>query len=576
MPQHSVLRVFVQSQTHNFRAPVSSSNMIQSWGSGWVCDAAQLANCSIPFVRQEQQPFTAEELQEKLLSLGIKRSKQGQFPIIVTNAHVVEGMKECSIQLDGDSALTKCELFCTFPTRDLAILLPPDNLIDSLICSEVSMKVIEQGDPVDVHGYPKNGQGERSLTKGTLSRTIPGTYAHANLSTLEYEMTATINGGNSGGPVVIKNAEGRELVVAIAHQHQTNAANQFNSIPVFHLVAGFRDYLRHRKDFGLQTLPLKYDPLKNQEIRAFWGLDPKGSDGALVASTSALYDFYLPLKAGDIILEVDGYSVNSDGKIALFPQGVGRIPFENYLHFLPPYSTVNIKIKREGKDITTSCMLVASLHCLQREQRLPTQNPPIFARHGLVFCGEIGSTAIFKTYQTATGNTISTKLYARVSQNEFKSPTSMGTVVFFPFTNTMGVTLEEANVIAKVRIHGKYHNIRDIYHLFSILNNSKTAANQSSERIGEEKFVAFYGNVNDEVPFFVVKLLSEEEEIASRKRYGIDERFSPKHFAENYLPKTQSWELVRERFRQGFFKAPAPIVIENTPGEPTFTSGPAT
>lgn len=552
--------------------PVSSSTLKQSWGSGWVCDAVQLANSSIPFVAQEQQSLSDKELQDKLLSLGIKPSINNQFPIIITNAHVVEGMKECSIQLEGDSALTKCELLCTFPTRDLAILLPPDNLIDHLTCSKLSMDVVQQGESIDVYGYPKNGKGERSLTKGSLSRTICGTFSHAHLSTLEYEMSATINGGNSGGPVVTKDKEGREFVVAVAHQHQTNATNQFNSIPVFHLVAGFRDYLQHRKIFGLLSLPVRYAPLKNQSLREFWGLDPKGSDGVLVETTSGLYDLDFPLKAGDIIRKVGEYPVNSDGKIALFPGSGGRVPFENYLHFLPPYSKVEMQIRRKGKDISTSCKLVISVHCMLRDRRLPTQNPPRFAQHGLVFCGEIGATAISKSYQAANTN-LTPKLYARISQNEFKLPTSLGTVVFFPFTDTMGVSLEEANVIAKVRIYGKEHNIRDIYHLFSVLNSSETTANPSSESIGENKFVAFYGRIEDDVPFFVVPLLSEKEEITNYKKYGIDERFSPKYFAENYLPKARGWEIVREKLQLGFFKMAA---LQHASIESTPTSGPTT
>lgn len=533
---HSVVRIYVQSQTHYFRAPLSANPVRSAWGSGWVCDALELAQQKIPFAPQNEIKLSHKQIEDKLMSLGIKSSKTGQFPVIITNAHVVKGIKSCSIQLEGDSAIHNCTYLCAFPGQDLALLLPPEHLIDRLLCNEMCSDPLTPSQKVKLYGYPKNGSGECSQTTGNLSRIISTIFLHANVETLDYEMTATINGGNSGGPVVIKRDD-KELVVAIAHQHQTNAANQFHAIPIYQLTAAFRNYLLYQKDFGLFTQPFRYELLKNPTIRKYYHLKPQDSDGVVITEVHKRYDS--PFKLNDILLQVNQYPVNSEGKITLFKDA--QVPFTIYFHFLPPYEIIKYKILRAGKELDVQCQLSATTQNIYTDFRFPNQNPPIFYQNGLLFCGEVNAIEILNAFLASEGNKTPRALYTRISSLKYKMPNTLGTVVFFAYTDTIGFVLDEVNVFSKIAINDTVYKIRDIFHLFNILNPGGSTLDSSPQ----EKLIAFYRDKEDVVPFLVLPHLTKKEEDHHFEQYNIPKEFSPQSFREKHYPKSRGWPLLR-------------------------------
>jgi S1-C subfamily serine protease len=131
--------------------------------------------------------------------------------IVVTNAHVVAGIKQPEI-LDGSGSF-KASVIWFDPNVDLAVLSARDVLEPAL---QLSTAHLSQGTGVVVLGYPNNGQlisqagiiddqiiaqGQNIYNQGTIDRNI-------------YEVQADIQAGNSGGPLIISNGQVAGIVFA--------------------------------------------------------------------------------------------------------------------------------------------------------------------------------------------------------------------------------------------------------------------------------------------------------------------------------------------------------------------------
>jgi len=124
--------------------------------------------------------------------------KDGAY--IVTNNHVVEGVKNVKITL-SDGIEIKGEVINGDNKIDIAVIKPSTTGSDSLDYAQITIKSI--GDTVIAAGFPFSDadefKGEASITRGVLSA------FRKNERQTEYIQTdAAINFGNSGGPLVNK------------------------------------------------------------------------------------------------------------------------------------------------------------------------------------------------------------------------------------------------------------------------------------------------------------------------------------------------------------------------------------
>ena len=154
----------------------------------------------------------------------------GEYELIVTNRHVVEGCRQVTIMSENFKKRTVNVLYAD-PLHDLAFLETPEDVaIGSLQLAFDDYK-ITQGDPILAVGHPLNLN--YTNTKGIVSK------ASRTVSGLNYIQTdAAINPGNSGGPLLTNDglvigvntfilASGQNLGFALHYSHLKKCLDDF-------------------------------------------------------------------------------------------------------------------------------------------------------------------------------------------------------------------------------------------------------------------------------------------------------------------------------------------------------------
>jgi S1-C subfamily serine protease len=252
--------------------------------------------------------------------------------LILTNAHVVEGLDKLQVKLGEDPATSPARIRAVAPCDDLAVIemiQPPAEAAELVVADRTA----ERGEHVTALGFPGNFQnfGEETLqtTDGTVSN--PGITAEeidASLPTYQalIQHQAPINPGNSGGPLVDDNGE----VVGINTLGDSTKENQLYAIDSAYvntilpdLVAG-NDRLR----MGWNLRPLESVDVAG-EFKYFLGdkLERFGLTGAdleaYIADQNLPEGMYvwatepgLPaekaaIASGDLVTSIDGEPVDS-------------------------------------------------------------------------------------------------------------------------------------------------------------------------------------------------------------------------------------------------------------------------
>jgi S1-C subfamily serine protease len=234
---------------------------------------------------------------------------------ILTNAHVVSNGRRVLVTVYGSPKKYPATVEFIAHDSDLAILSVDD------FSDFESFPIFELGDvpvlesQVRVIGYPVGGD-RLSVTRGVVSRIDFQPYSHSRAdSHLVVQIDAAINPGNSGGPVV---QDGK--VVGVAFQGLRQADNTGYIIPT-PVVRRFLKDIEDGKYDLYADLGVSEFPLHNPAMRKALGL-PNDGKGVLINNvipTSSSDGF---LKPGDILLSLDGKSVDSAGMINIDGENV--------------------------------------------------------------------------------------------------------------------------------------------------------------------------------------------------------------------------------------------------------------
>ncbi len=119
---------------------------------------------------------------------------------ILTNAHVVEGAEDITVEIGDDGEQRKATLVGTDPSSDVAVLDVEEN--DDLTSLELGdSSGVEVGDPVVAIGNPFGL--DRTVTSGIVSAKQRQIQAPNGFSISDVIQTdAAVNPGNSGGPLL--------------------------------------------------------------------------------------------------------------------------------------------------------------------------------------------------------------------------------------------------------------------------------------------------------------------------------------------------------------------------------------
>ncbi len=303
-PERSVVQIFTFSQQPAWDAPWRFDSVRRSGGSGFV----------------------------------IKGKR------IMTNAHVVSWARQIIVRRYQDARPYIAEVEFVGHDCDLAVLKVEDeHFFDKL-------EPLDLGDLPQVRssvvtcGYPAGGE-EISYTRGVVSRIQMEPYSHiGNRQLLTVQTDAAINPGNSGGPVLQD-----DRVVGVAFQGISGLENTGFFIPTPVVQHFLKDIADGHYD-GFPLAALKLVPLQNPAYRKLLGLpdDNIGSrvDGFMPQSKSVSV-----LKAEDVLLQIGGYPVASDGTILYQGNRVaGALAFQ----LAQNGECVPLRVWREAKEVELS------------------------------------------------------------------------------------------------------------------------------------------------------------------------------------------------------------------------------
>ena len=132
--------------------------------------------------------------------------------VVVTNAHVVAGETDTSVEVGGSSPSLPAEPIAFEPQRDLAVLRVPELSLPSLGFAAS----IASGTPGAILGYPENGPFDVQPGRIGTTQTVvtQNAYGQGPVSRLLTPLRGLVRPGNSGGPLV--NVDGQVLTTVFA------------------------------------------------------------------------------------------------------------------------------------------------------------------------------------------------------------------------------------------------------------------------------------------------------------------------------------------------------------------------
>lgn len=293
---------------------------------------------------------------------------------LVTNAHVVADAREILVRRGDQASPYVARLEAVGDDCDLAVLrVAAPNFARGMRPLALG-DLPHAGSRVLTYGFPMGGQ-EVSSTAGIVSRVESRGYVHSGIDAhLVVQTDAAINPGNSGGPVV---QEGR--VVGVAFQGFPGLDNMGFFIP----VPVVRHFLRDLEDGRYDGFPdsgLQTTRLLSPAYRRERGL-PEGRGGVVVDAVGPGGTAEGVVRAGDVILAVDGVPVASDGTIRT---GEAHVTFEHLFDMKQDGEAVRITVWRDGKEqeLTASSRHIARL---DRKRNRYGVAPRYVVYAGLVF-----------------------------------------------------------------------------------------------------------------------------------------------------------------------------------------------
>jgi serine protease Do len=237
---------------------------------------------------------------------------------VMTAAHVVNAMDEITVESLGGERVS-ARILASEPAADLSLLqlerVPPGMQAAKMADSGT----VRVGDQVIVIGAPYGLA--HSLSAGWISARWPPNTVYKNMPLAEFfQTTATINAGNSGGPMF--NMAG-EVIGIVSHNISKSGGSEGLGFVV--TINTAKKLLLERKSFwsGIDGTLLTGD------LAAIFNLpEPSGFLVKTVAQGSSGWDMGLQggdkiatiggqqiAVGGDIILSVDGLPVGSDDNV---------------------------------------------------------------------------------------------------------------------------------------------------------------------------------------------------------------------------------------------------------------------
>lgn len=292
---------------------------------------------------------------------------------VLTNAHVVADQTSVEVQREGSGIVYSANVAYVCHTCDLAVLTVEDKAFFKNAKPLQIDGLPRLQSRVNVYGFPAGGQ-TISITEGIVSRIEVDYYVHSSDRYLLVQVDAAINPGNSGGPAI---SNGK--IIGIAMQALQNAENIGYIVPA-PIITHFLDDIKDGHFDGFPELDLYVQTLENKAMRRSLKL-PESAGGLLVTAVADDSNVSGVIQPGDVLLEIEGYKIERDGKVALTPQL--RVESSHLEYMQQIDGELKLRIQRHGKIKNVDIKLA------KRKSRISHKRfditPSYFVFAGLVF-----------------------------------------------------------------------------------------------------------------------------------------------------------------------------------------------
>jgi S1-C subfamily serine protease len=273
---------------------------------------------------------------------GVLVSADGK---VMTAAHVVNAMDEITVEaLGGERVAAK--VIASEPSADLSLLQLERVPGDMQAAKMADSNAVRVGDQVMVIGAPYGLS--HSMSVGWISARWPPNTVYKSMPLAEFfQTTATINTGNSGGPMFDMASQ---VIGIVSHNISKSGGSEGLGFVV--TINTAKKLLLERKSFwsGIDGTMLTGD------LAAIFNVpEPAAFLVKTVAQGSSAWD--MGLLGGDKIATIGGQQIAVGGDIILAVDGVpigpdGNIEqIRNRLAAEPPGTSFKMKVLRAGKII---------------------------------------------------------------------------------------------------------------------------------------------------------------------------------------------------------------------------------
>jgi S1-C subfamily serine protease len=255
---------------------------------------------------------------------------------ILTAAHVVDDQTFVQVRRSGTARKAKARVLFVSHVADLALLAVDEpGFLDGVVPLEIG-ELPRVRDAVAAYGFPNGGE-TLSITEGVVARAEHWTYVHSGQGLLAVQMDAAIAPGSSGGPVV---GDGRIVGVAMQGFKDSTIGS---AVPA-PLVRQFLDDVADGRLDGVPELGLGWQSLENPALRASLRV-PAGETGVLLSRVSRSPAGGV-LRAGDVLLGLDGRRIADDGTVEL--RAAERADFRHVVDLRQIGTRVGVRYLRDG------------------------------------------------------------------------------------------------------------------------------------------------------------------------------------------------------------------------------------
>ena len=258
---------------------------------------------------------------------------------ILTNAHVVANETFIEVKRHGQTQRYEAKLEFISHQADLAILKVKDESFFEGTKSLEFGTLPEIRQEITVYGFPMGGNS-LSVSTGIVSRIEHNRYAHSREIFLAIQIDAAVNPGNSGGPAI-----SNDKVVGVVMQQISKSQNIGYLVPT-EIIKHFLTDIKDGKYDGFAHVGIGTQKMENATLRSVYKMD-KDVTGVMLMDISQKSSAFKILKKDDILLSIDGHSIENDGTVEFLEQ-----QFTSYKYYIDKKQlgeSVVFGVLREGK-----------------------------------------------------------------------------------------------------------------------------------------------------------------------------------------------------------------------------------